>query len=93
VDVNIVNRNHNLLIILKKKYPWLCEVNFQSLQMYLVFFENAFKNIRKMRLIKVWLVQSESTPLEIGTCGLYGIYSYRQISLFETKSYKASAEE
>ncbi|MGC8671932.1 MAG: hypothetical protein ACP5TO_00270 [Thermoplasmata archaeon] len=61
--------------------------------MYLHFFENAFKNIRKMRLIKVGFVQFESKPVEFATSGLYGIYSYRQMSLFEAKSSDASAEE
>jgi len=34
----------NMLIELKKKYPWLYEVNSQSLQMSLRFLDNAFKN-------------------------------------------------
>ncbi|WP_297215046.1 transposase, partial [Thermoplasma sp.] len=41
---------------------------------------NASKNIKKIGLIKVGLVQSESTPVEIATSGLYGIYPYRQRS-------------
>ncbi|MGC8564909.1 MAG: hypothetical protein ACP5LV_00600 [Thermoplasmata archaeon] len=61
--------------------------------MYLRFFENAFKNIRKMRLIKVGFVQSESKPVELATSGLYGIYSCRQMLLLEEKSSDASAEE
>ncbi len=82
----------NMLIELKK-HPWLYEVNSQSLQMSLRFLDNSFKNIRKMRLIKVGLVQSESTPVEFATSGLHGIYSYRRMSLFEAKSSEASAEE
>ena len=35
---------------------------------------NASKNIKKIGLIKVGLVQSESAPVEIATSGLYGIY-------------------
>ncbi|MGC8565288.1 MAG: RNA-guided endonuclease InsQ/TnpB family protein, partial [Thermoplasmata archaeon] len=34
----------NMLIELKKKYPWLYEINSQSLQMSLRFLDNAFKN-------------------------------------------------
>jgi putative transposase len=34
----------NMLIELKKQYPWLYEVNSQSLQMSLRFLDNAFKN-------------------------------------------------
>jgi transposase, IS605 OrfB family, central region len=41
---------------------------------------NASKNIRKIGLIKVGLVQPESTPVETATSGLYGIYPYRQMS-------------
>ncbi|PMP73623.1 MAG: transposase [Aciduliprofundum sp.] len=54
---------------------------------------NAAKNIRKMGLIKVGLVQSESTPVEIATSGLHGIYPYRQMSVYESGSSEASAEE
>ncbi|MGC8566007.1 MAG: hypothetical protein ACP5LV_06335, partial [Thermoplasmata archaeon] len=34
----------NMLIDFKKQYPWLYEVNSQSLQMSLRFLDNAFKN-------------------------------------------------
>ncbi|PYB68782.1 transposase [Thermoplasma sp. Kam2015] len=54
---------------------------------------NASKNIRKIGLIKVGLVQSELTPVEIATSGLYGIYPYRQRSVVESGSSDASAEE
>ncbi|MGC8715349.1 MAG: RNA-guided endonuclease InsQ/TnpB family protein [Thermoplasmata archaeon] len=54
---------------------------------------NASKNIKKIGLIKVGLVQSESTPVEIATSGLYGIYPYRQRSVYESGSSDASAEE
>ncbi len=54
---------------------------------------NASKNIRKMGLIKVGLVQSEYTPVEIATSGLHGIYPYRQMSVYESGSSDASAEE
>ncbi|MGC8564856.1 MAG: RNA-guided endonuclease InsQ/TnpB family protein [Thermoplasmata archaeon] len=54
---------------------------------------NASKNIKKMGLIKVGLVQSESTPVEIATSGLHGIYPYRQRSVYESGSSDASAEE
>ncbi|MDP8012425.1 MAG: RNA-guided endonuclease InsQ/TnpB family protein [Thermoplasmata archaeon] len=54
---------------------------------------NASKNIRKMGLIKVGLVQSEYTPVEIATSGLPGIYPYRQMSVYESGSSDASAEE
>lgn len=54
---------------------------------------NASLNIRKIGLIKVGLVQSESTPVETATSGLHGIYPYRQMSVFESRSSEASAEE
>ncbi|MGC9294310.1 MAG: RNA-guided endonuclease InsQ/TnpB family protein [Thermoplasmata archaeon] len=54
---------------------------------------NASKNIRKIGLIKVGLVQPESTPVEIATSGLYGIYPYRQMSVVEAGSSEALAEE
>jgi len=54
---------------------------------------NASKNIKKIGLIKVGLVQSESTPVEIATSGLHGIYPYRQMSVVESGSSEASAEE
>ena len=47
---------------------------------------NASRNIRKMGLIKVGLVQPEFTPVEIATSGLYGIYPYRQMSVVEPGS-------
>ena len=53
---------------------------------------NASKNIRKIGLIKVGLVQPEFTPVETATSGLYGIYSYRQMSLVGSGSSEASAE-
>ncbi|MGC8672689.1 MAG: helix-turn-helix domain-containing protein [Thermoplasmata archaeon] len=55
-SLNYLN-TQGMLIELKKQYPWLYEVNSQSLQMSLRFLDNAFKNIRKMMLIKVGLVQ------------------------------------
>ena len=54
---------------------------------------NASINIRKMGLIKIGLVQSEFTPVEIATSGLSGIYPYRQMSVVESGSSHASAEE
>ena len=54
---------------------------------------NASRNIRKMGLIKVGLVQPESTPVETATSGLRGIYPYRQMSVVEAGSSEASAEE
>jgi len=53
---------------------------------------NAARNIRKMGLIKVGLVQPESTPVEIATSGLHGIYPYRQMSVVESGSSDALAE-
>jgi len=53
---------------------------------------NAARNIRKMGLIKVGLVQPESTPVEIATSGLHGIYPYRQMSVVESGSSEALAE-
>jgi len=53
---------------------------------------NASKNIRKIGLIKVGLVQPESTPVETATSGLHGIYPYRQMSVIEAGSPEASAE-
>jgi len=53
---------------------------------------NAARNIRKMGLIKVGLVQPESTPVEIATSGLHGIYPYRQMSVAESGSSEALAE-
>jgi len=54
---------------------------------------NASINIRKFGLIKVGLVQSEFTPVEIATSGLHGIYPYRQMSVVEAGSSEASDEE
>ncbi|PYB68390.1 transposase [Thermoplasma sp. Kam2015] len=54
---------------------------------------NAAKNIRKIGLIKVGSVRSEFTPVEIATSGLYGIYPYRQMSVVESGSSDALAEE
>jgi putative transposase len=54
---------------------------------------NASLNIKKMGLIKVGLVQSEFTPVETATSGLYGIYPYRQMSVVESGSSEASAEK
>ena len=51
------------------------------------------RSTRKMRLIKVGLVQPEFTPEEIATLGLYGIYPYKQMSVYESGSSEASAEE
>ena len=53
---------------------------------------NAARNIRKMGLIKVGLVQPEYTPVEIATSGLHGIYPYRQMSVVESGSSEALAE-
>jgi transposase len=50
-------------------------------------------NILKIGLIKVGLVQSEFTPVEIATSGLSGIYPYRQMSVLESGSSDGSAEE
>jgi len=54
---------------------------------------NASKNIRKIGLIKVGLVQPESKPVEIATSGLHGIYPYKQMSVVESGSSNALAEE
>ncbi|MCL4307187.1 MAG: hypothetical protein M1302_02795 [Candidatus Thermoplasmatota archaeon] len=54
---------------------------------------NPATNILKIGLIKVGLVQSEFTPVEIATSGLSGIYPYRQMSVVESGSSHASAEE
>jgi len=53
---------------------------------------NASKNIRNIALIKSWLVQPKSKPVEIATSGLHGIYRYRQMSVVESGSSEASAE-
>ena len=53
---------------------------------------NAARNIRKMGLIKIGLVQPESTPVEIATSGLHGIYPYRQMSVVESGSPYALAD-
>ena len=50
-------------------------------------------NIRKMVLIKIWLAKPEFTPMKIATSGLSGIYPYRQITIVESGSSDASAEE
>jgi len=50
---------------------------------------NASKNIKKIGLIKVGLVQSEFTPVETATSGLCGIYPYRQMSVVESGSSEA----
>ncbi len=54
---------------------------------------NAATNILKIGPIKVGLVQSEFTPVEIATSGLSGIYPYRQMSVLESGSSDGSAEE
>jgi hypothetical protein len=54
---------------------------------------NSSRNIRRMGLIKVGLVRPESTPVETATSGLHGIYPYRQMSVVEAGSSKASAGE
>jgi len=54
---------------------------------------NASKNIRKIGLIKVGLVQPETKPVEIATSGMHGIYPYRQMSVVESGSSDALAEE
>jgi len=54
---------------------------------------NASKNIRRMGLIKVELVQPEFTPVEIATSGLRGLYPYRLMSVVEAGSSDALAEE
>jgi hypothetical protein len=41
---------------------------------------------------KAWQILSESTPLEIATSGLRGIYSYKQMSVVESGSSDALAE-
>jgi len=53
---------------------------------------NASRNIRRMDLIKVGLVQPEFTPVEIATSGPYGICPYGRMSAFEAGSSDASAE-
>jgi hypothetical protein len=45
-----------------------------------------FKEYEKKGLIKVELVQPESTPVEITTSGLQRIYPYRQMSVVELGS-------
>lgn len=47
---------------------------------------NASLNIRSIGLVKVGLVRPESTPVEIATSGLYGLYPYRQMSVVEAGS-------
>jgi len=54
---------------------------------------NTSKNIRRMGLIKVGLVQPEFTPVEIATSGLHGIYPYGRMSVVESGSSEALAEE
>jgi len=39
------------------------------------------------------LVQPETKPVEIATSGLHGIYPYRQMSVVESGSSNALAEE
>jgi hypothetical protein len=53
---------------------------------------NASKNIRNIALIKSWLVQPKSKPVEIATSGLHGIYPYRRMSDVESGSPEALAE-
>jgi putative transposase len=50
---------------------------------------NASKNIKKIGLIKVGLVQSEFTPVETATSGLHGIYPYKQMSVAESGNSEA----
>ncbi len=53
---------------------------------------NAAINVLIFGLIKVGLVRSELTPVEIATSGLSGIYPYRQKSVYESgRSSDASA--
>ncbi len=47
---------------------------------------NASRNITKIGMIKVGLVQPEFTPVEIATSGMHGIYPYRQMSIIESGS-------
>jgi len=54
---------------------------------------NTSKNIRRMGLIKVVLVQPEFTPVEIATSGLRGLCPYGLMSAFEAGASDASAEE
>ncbi|MGC8673024.1 MAG: helix-turn-helix domain-containing protein [Thermoplasmata archaeon] len=82
----------NMLIELKEKYLWLYEVNSQSLQMSLRFLDNAFKNIRKMRLIKVGGA-FKIMILKITTSGFYGIFLYRQQPVVEAEISEALAEK
>ena len=53
---------------------------------------NASKNIKKMGLIKLRLVQSAYKSANTATSGLCGIYLYRQMSVDESGSSKALAE-
>ena len=46
---------------------------------------NSSRNIRRMGLIKVGLVQPESTPVETATSGLHG-NPYTQMSVVEAGS-------
>jgi hypothetical protein len=47
---------------------------------------NASRKIRKSVWIKVGPVQPESTPVEIATSAMHGIYPYRQMSVAESGS-------
>jgi hypothetical protein len=54
---------------------------------------NVLSNIAEINNQQVGLVQSESTPVEIATSGMHGIYPYRQMSVVESGSSDALAEE
>jgi transposase len=50
---------------------------------------NASRNIRKIGMMKVGLVQSEFTPVETATSGLHGpllLYPYKQMPVVEAGS-------
>jgi len=53
---------------------------------------NVISNIAEINNQQVGLVQPESTPVEIATSGLHGIYPYRQMSVVESGSSDALAE-
>jgi len=78
--------NTRVKIYLNEKQKVLLEKHFLVGDFYTITFS---KNIRKVSPIKVGIWMSEFVPVETAISGLYGIYSYRQISIAESGSFNA----
>jgi len=78
--------NTRVKIYLNEKQKVLLEKHFVAGDLYTTTFS---KNIMKISLIKVGIWMSEFAPVETAISGLYGIYSFRQISIAESGSFNA----